>query len=490
MPPSRTRQLGRRITAIAMLAMFLPPVSHAEDELWQRLTEREDKRRPLEPWSVDVAGRPLIVGGEYELVFDHLHEAVDAEPYSQVDRLLLDTSIEAEAFYAFAPPFAAFAQLRLGLSEELLESGPGAVSDLDIERGEMWIYGEDVLRNRHGARLNVDLGRLHFEDERRWWWDEELDAVRIEIEGETADLTVAAARELAPRTIGYGHIDARHEDVLRVLAEASWNWRRDHTLQVLALHHSDDSSSHPDHDGADTAGDDASSAHLTWLGARLIGAVDSRRLAIPQGIFGYWMDAAGVVGTETASGHRDVSSHPVGRERSVGGWAFDVGVGWLLPSRAEPRVYGGLAMASGDGNPDDDVDRSYRQTGLQTNEAGTGGVQRFNNYGIVLDAELANLSIVTIGAGISLWRSSSLDLLYHHYRLLEPATALRNAGLELVLDGTHRDLGDGLDLVLAIEEWERLEFELTASAFHGTDALRADQPGWSYEAALAMRIAF
>jgi hypothetical protein len=470
--------------------MHLSAAVHAEDELWQRLTEREDKRRPLEPWSIDVAGRPLVVGGEYELVFDHLHAPVDGESSSDADRLLLDTSIEAEAFYAFASVFAAFVQFRSSLTEELIATGSENTSELEVERGEMWIYGEDLLRNRDGMRLNVDFGRLHFEDERRWWWDEELDAVRIELESDTTDLTVAVARELAPRTFGHGHIEPQHEGVLRVLAEASWNWRRDHTLQVLALHHVDTESSEHNQDSMGTDSDDISDAHLTWLGARLIGAVDTQRRTFPGGVLGYWVDAAGVVGTETVTGHLDNSFSTANREQDVGGWAFDLGIGWLLPGHAEPRVYGGYAMASGEPGSDDGVDRSYRQTGLQTNEAGTGGVQRFNNYGIVLDAELANLSIVTVGVGISLWRSSSLDLLFHRYRLLESATTLRSAGIDLVLDGAHRDLGDGLDLVLAIEEWERLEFELIASAFHGGDALQADQPRWNYEALLAMRIAF
>ncbi len=487
---SRTRCGIWRLSAIAVVAMCPFSAAHAEDELWQHLTEREDKRRPLKPWSLDVAGRPLIIGGEYELVFDYLRQPSEAESYSQADLLRLDTSIEAEAFYAFAPPFAAFAQLRLGLREELIASGAENVSDLEVERGEMWLYGEDLLPNRYGVRLNIDLGRLHFEDERRWWWDEELDAVRIEIEGETTDLTVAVARELAPRTIGQGHIEPQHDGVLRVLAEASWNWRQDHTLQVLALHHVDSASSEHDQGSVATGGDDISNAHLTWLGARLIGAVDTQRFTLPGGVLGYWMDAAGVAGTETLTEQLDDSSTTAGRKQDVGGWAFDLGVGLLMPGRAEPRIYGGFAMASGDQGSGDGVDRSYRQTGLQTNEAGTGGVQRFNNYGIVLDAELANLSIATTGVGISLWRSSSLDLLYHRYRLLEPATTLRSAGMDLVLDGAHRDLGDGLDLVLAIEEWERLEFELVASAFHGGDALRADQPRWNYEAFLAMRIAF
>ena len=39
-----------------------------EDEaLRERLTEREDKRRPRKPWGFEVGGRRLTVSGEYEL---------------------------------------------------------------------------------------------------------------------------------------------------------------------------------------------------------------------------------------------------------------------------------------------------------------------------------------------------------------------------------------------------------------------------------------
>lgn len=38
-----------------------------EGDLREQLTEREDKRRPVKPWSIEVAGRPLAVSGEYEI---------------------------------------------------------------------------------------------------------------------------------------------------------------------------------------------------------------------------------------------------------------------------------------------------------------------------------------------------------------------------------------------------------------------------------------
>ena len=89
---------------------------------------------------------------------------------------------------------------------------------------------------------------------------------------------------------------------------------------------------------------------------------------------------------------------------------------------------------------------------------------------------------------VSLFESSSLDLVYHHYRLVEPATYLRNAGLEPELTGRHRNLGDEIDLLIALEEWERLEFVF--SAFRSGPAFGEKQDKWSYGSFLAMRIAF
>jgi hypothetical protein len=56
--------------------------------------------------------------------------------------------------------------------------------------------------------------------------------------------------------------------------------------------------------------------------------------------------------------------------------------------------------------------------------------------------------------------------------------------------GKHRDLGTEIDVVLALEEWERLEFEFIASAFRAERAFGEEEGTWSYRGFLAMRIAF
>lgn len=276
----------------------------------------------------------------------------------------------------------------------------------------------------------------------------------------------------------------------RLFAEASWDWRPNQTLQVFALHQDDRSANGVPGQQLSTAREDESDARLTWWGARLTGGFALER----GGVLGYWFDWAQVRGKERMIEYEALDAHDstvVGVQgRRVRGHGFDVGINWLLPFRTEPRLFAGYAFGSGDADPQDGVDHTFRQTGLQANESGFGGVQRFAQYGFLLDPELSNVRIQTISAGISLLRSSSLDVVYHRYRLDQPGTALCDTRLDIALDGEHRALGRGIDVVLAVEEWERFEFGLIASVFRAGRAFQNNEGACSYGALLAMRIAF
>jgi alginate production protein len=458
-----------------------------EDEgLRQRLTEREDKRRPLRPWRTKLAGRPLTIGGEYEIELGYLRRRVFGEDVEQPDRLLLEQGLELETFYSFGRPLSLFAQFKVAWEEDLLPDTLDDVSGAFVEREEMWLYTEDVA----GTNLNLELGRIDFEDDRRWWWDEELDGVRVEYEGEGFDVELALAQEVAPRRSDRDYIEPEHDGVLRFAGEASWDFRENHVLELFLLHQDDHSATEGPGKVVRREREDDSDAQLLWLGARLLGVFELRS----RGFLGYWLDTGYVRGRERLvefqeiAGDRSVVEDTLRRE--VRGWGLDAGASWILPVAYEPRIFAGYAFGSGDPSPETGSDRSYRQTDLQGNEAGFGGVERFPHYGVALDPELSNLHVLTVGAGLSLFRSSSLDLVYHYYRLVQPADSLRDANLEAELTGRDRDLGHGVDLVLALEEWERVEFELVATAFRAGRAFGAEQGRWSYGGLFAMRIAF
>jgi alginate production protein len=458
----------------------------AAEGLRLRLTEREDKRRPARPWSTDVAGRPLTVGGEWELEVGYLRRRLLADRPERADRLLVEQGLQLETFYSFGPPLSLFAQVRLTMEQDALSHTFEGVSDYYVERDEMWLVSEDVL----GSGVSVELGRLDFEDDRRWWWDDDLDAARVSWETESTEVSVALARELISDRSDRSWVDPNDDGVLRVLGELSWDFRRGQAAEWFVLAQDDHSRREQLGEVRGKEREDESDATLLWLGARLMGVFDLG----PHGLFGYWLDAAWLQGHERFAEYEEVSRRRsrvdrVG-ERDVRGWAFDLGLGWILPLPWEPRIFGGYALASGDPAPESGTDRAFRQTGLQANEAGFGGVERFPSYGLVLDPELSNLGIVTLGVGLSLLRASSLDLVYHYYRLAQPADSLRDARLEAELDGVHRGVGHALDLVLALEEWERFEFDLALGALRLGPAFGANQGRWSAGGFVAVRYAF
>lgn len=481
--------MSRRARAllVALLALALAPAADAEEEdeedegLQQRLTEREDKRRPLEPFTVDVWGHPLALGGEYELELGYvrprvLEPEVDGKTVREPDQLLFAQQLQLEAFYTLGPPLSVFVQIQGIMEEDLLGQTFESVSDLYVERGEMWLYSEDVL----GSGVNFDVGRLNFEDDRRWWWDDELDAARIGWEGDTFEITLALAYELASDRSARSWVDPEQERVLRWIAESSWDFSPNHSFQLFLLHQSDHSPREQVGQDVSVDHEDESDARLTWAGARQTGIFDLGA----GGYLGYWIDAALVSGEERfldfldpVDGRVEVEavSHP-----HISGWGADVGMSWLLPLPAEPRLFAGYAYGS----------EEFRQTGIHADEAGFGGVERFNSYGLLLQPELSNLGIVTAGVGISVLRSSSLDLVYHSYRLVEPAEDLRDSLLQAELTGSHERLGHGVDLVLAVEEWERFEFDVAAAAFRTSDAFEHEPSSWVIGGFLAVRYGF
>lgn len=363
------------------------------------------------------------------------------------------------------------------------------------------------LEEPRGLPIEFEVGRLDFEDDRLWWWDEDLDAVRIAVEWDELEIAAALARELAPARSGQSYIDPDDNQVLRWINEISWDYHDDHTLQFFILVHDDQSRKEKPGDRIRLSREDESDADLLWLGARAAGALQTEN----RGIFGYWLDLGWVTGddriVELADEDGDDSEEdaeeddfpPLRRgegrveeisDISVEGWAMDLGATWLWDTPCEPRFTLGYAMGSGDSTPGDRRDRSFRQTGLHGNEPGFGGVQRFQGYGEFLDPELSNLSIITFGVGCTLFENSSIDLVFHDYRLIHPADSLRDAQIDLSLNEQDKEVGQGIDLILALEEWDRVELELSISAFRTGRAFGANKHQWHTGGYLACRIAF
>jgi hypothetical protein len=79
-------------------------------------------------------------------------------------------------------------------------------------------------------------------------------------------------------------------------------------------------------------------------------------------------------------------------------------------------------------------------------------------------------SILTTSIGTQILSSSSVELIYHHYHKVKAAGFLRDTRIRLDPSGTDTDIGQELDFIIGLEEWEHVELELVNAWFWAGDA--------------------
>ncbi|MFN0006448.1 MAG: alginate export family protein [Planctomycetota bacterium] len=327
---------------------------------------------------------------------------------------------------------------RVELSDDRDEDDPddrGVSSRID----ELWGYWSDI-----GTKdLDLQVGRLDFDDQREWIYRKKLDGARVFWERNDFALELSATTVL---TNGSDR-DENTNNLIAYLAKG--DEYRELALWLVDRRDERSPADSPIHFGARALGD--------W---------------IPQNEA--WADASLVRGY----------SNDVNLE----GWAYDVGTTWSPPFAGPLALTAGWAFASGDDPSSAGTDESYRQTGLQRNNGRFGGVTSFRYYGEVVDPELSNLSILTVGLGARPWRRTSIDLVWHAYQQVEAATFLRDSDIDADPDGIHEDLGQELDLIVGTKAIPGWDFEVVVGRFEPGDAFPGGDEAWIF--ALQMRFRF
>ncbi len=439
------------------------------------IVRRDDENRPDKQQTVRIYGEEITIGGEIESSWDfradrELEHGEEDEEYDASHKL------EIEAVYPVNPNLILFGEVKVGW--DWLFRAPDGGSDhhrLFVERGETWLYWADIL----DTPLALQVGRQNFKDKREFWWDADLDAVRLHWNSEPFRIELAVAQELA-RVRGHDdRIDPAEDKVRRILGYARWDWAERKTTELFFLRHDDRSSEGALGSLVSTSREDEIDAKLTWLGLRNRG----RLKRDPFGRFYYWLDLAGVWGDEKRFDYDRIAGSPGVRildevdEIDVRGFAVDGGV--TLDPGSKGGVTWTLGWAYGSGDDGEGTDRSFRQTGLQDNNGRFRGVDRFRLYGELLRPELSNLHVGTVGVGYPLFRDSSVELLYHYYRQDHAADFLRDSELRISPNGRGKTIGQGWDLVIGLEEWTHWEIEIVGSLFRAGTAFGHRSGRWS-----------
>lgn len=270
-----------------------------------------------------------------------------------------------------------------------------------------------------GETWSVQAGRQDFYDEREWLYDEILDGVRArwKLGDFSLEGGVAMGRELVAEANAT-------ENTSLFTAIARYRVDDDHRLTLYAVQRKDQ--------------------NVENFEPFLFGV---RSYSRPAYGLGHWFELAQAIGY-------------VGRTR-IDGHAFDIGGMYRFDAPLKPTV--ALGYAFGSGREDGRI--GFRQTGLQDNNGKFGGVTRFRYYGEVMEPELANLAVTTLGAGIRPFRSFAVDALFHTYRQDKAATSQADTKLRTNPNGISRDLGYGVDLVFGYRAENMLTLELVIGLF-------------------------
>ena len=386
---------------------------------------------PIEPGARDRPPRPVVQSLTYQYSYGSESSIVyrrDADLNRSVrDNILLVTP-QINGLVVYRPTNWFAATLEMIAEIEIPEKAPESVTlpsgqiqgELKTTSQLLVDQGYLTFRAPVPPYFELNVGRRNYEDERHWLYDTSLDIASLSFRQGPLRVEAFAGRQVW-KNMNFAPNQSEVKDRINTtLVYLDYRGIEDIRLAAYTIRRDD----------------------LTHnLGSpRLTGV---RALGRPTDNFNFWTELAYLGGTD-----------PTGKRYS--GRGFDVGATYrFIGLPLNPNVTLGYAYGSGDDNPNDSKNHTFQQTGLESNESRFAGISKFKYYGEVLDPQLSNIKIFTLGVGAYPAPNISVDLVYHHYRLSKfadevpgsPLTALMNQ-----VDPQTETMGTEFDVVLGFRQ--------------------------------------
>jgi alginate production protein len=442
-------------------------------------------KRPADQYKVEIFGRPLTIGGAYELEPRYTEDR-RLDPHRDDDIANVYQDLKLELFYQWSKSVSFFVQSDVYYDPDVYAETKVYDKELGAKLTQAWLF----VHRLFDSGFSLQIGRQRIADKRQWWWNENLDAARLYFGEDDVFAEIMISKELGVKRTDRDFIEPLHNRVFRVQGDVFWKWTEKQNVSLFFLSQLDTSDTQQVGDVVLQDREDSRDGDLTWLGARAMGKIKFKGI----GKFAYWLDSATVFGTENTLSFENIDdtfSRVDSRNyRQVWAWGLDAGLTWYSNWFLEPYFTLGYAQGSGDNDPSDGLDTNFRQTGIHNNKVKFSGSQRFRYYGELFRPELSNLKIMTAAVGIPLSEHSSIDLLYHHYAQTTPSNFLRNSRIRATPNGIESQLGDEVDLVISLDEWKHLQFQAAGSLFIAGDAFGEFAGNTSFQIALTAKYSF
>jgi alginate production protein len=341
----------------------------------------------------------------------------DLDQNIPTNRFDFENTIRARLIYQATDSF--FAVVGMNHRQLLRNRDLGGTTNVgDTWLAETYLYWLNIF----GSAVDLQVGRVDFDDQREWLYDQNLDTLRAIWSGENIRAELSYSE-----TLSHGNVidEAASNSMLYIS-----NNDEDRHLAAYVIHRDFDL---------------PISVQRTHVGLRALGDWLPGQES--------WVELAYMSGKTNQVDDR--------------GWAFDIGSTWSIRGRFFVTL--GYAFGQGD-DPASNTNDTFRQTGLQDNNGKLSGVMSFRYYGELLDPELANLEILTAGLGLRFNNPTSLDLVWHGYQQNELSTSLVDADIVAQPNGLDTDLGTEVDVVLGWRTRRHWDLEAVAAWFSPGEA--------------------
>lgn len=377
----------------------------------------------------------LFYGIKLEAKFDH--EDNYNLNLSDPDKLSVAEG-RAEISFLYSPLdwFHLFTNFSLFHGQPLVDEASQKDGTTKLDVRQAYISFSQRIGQGSGS---LRIGRQRIRDEREWYFDDNLDGFRLLFGDRQYYFHASVTRR---RFVDQDLLrDEKNPETNNFFLTLGYRPLDSLRLEGFALYRDD------------LTNDEG---QPIFLGTRVLGNAFSG--------LKYWTDFAYVFGKSDEVRKR-INGKRINTNDNLSGFGFDIGASYILDVPLKPYFTLGYAFGTGDDNPDDDTDHTFRQTGLQDNSGRFHGRAKFKYYGEVFDPELSNMSIFTAALGVKPTRKSSIDLVYHYFRQDKAVDEIRDTDIEADPDGINKNLGQEIDLIIGSRDFKNLSLEFNFGYF-------------------------
>lgn len=423
--------------------------------------------KPAKSTATDTDGKrypesEFTIGAEYAHTSN---EGKELEGDKKDDDTENTIELKIEHEYKFNRQFTSFIDVDFSVERETKEKEGSYFKAGEFSRGDTFIeydFSEGKLDR------TITAGTQSISSDSGWWWDDDLDLVALSMDKDNWEVKTAIGVPFVDPIFGK-KIDLEDQDIWRVFGEFEWEYRKDHKAALLLLSEFDTSKGQSVGDVVSAKDNDDEDNKINWVGMRYSGEWFKKGRQPVE----YWLDIATVYGEEVkydfkgiddANGDETVFDLTEEIETTdIAGWGLDLGA--ILPTRlpGEPEFKFGFATTSKDANLENKIDGTFRQTGLHDNK-----------YGMVLEPELSNLTIMTLGVEFEPVSDVKIEIMYYDFRQVVAQKKPKDIDADVDFTGASKNIGTEIDIELEISIWDPLEFAFSFGIFKAGDARKID----------------